>query len=135
MKTLIFGIALSTIFFVACNNDGAKQEKSSETSNTTEMKTNEAMGETNSLTKGILTGYLEIKNALTKDDDKGAADAGNELAKTFDGFDKSSLTAEQAKLFDDIKDDAREHAEHIGSNVGNIEHQHEHFETLSQGSV
>lgn len=131
MKTLIFGIILSTIFFVACNNDGAKQETSSETLNTTEMKTNET-GDTNSPAKELLSDYLDLKNALTQDNDKEAADVGNKLAKAFDGFDKSSLTAEQAKVFNDIKEDAREHAEHIGANAGKIEHQREHFETLSQ---
>ena len=132
MKTLIFGIALSTIFFAACNNGGSKQEASSKASDTMDMKTNETVGETNSPIKGILTGYLDMKNALTKDDDKGAADAGNELVKTFDGFDKTTLNAEQAKVFADVQTDAREHAEHIGSNAGNIAHQREHFETLSK---
>ena len=58
--------------------------------------------------------------------------AGNELVKSFDSFDKATLNAEQAKVFADIQTDAREHAEHVGSNAGNIAHQREHFETLSQ---
>ena len=132
MKTLIFGIALSSIFFVACNNDGAKQNTSSATSETTDMKTNASGTTTDSQVKVLLAGYLDMKNALAKDDDKGAADAGNALVKAFDGFDKTKLTAEQAKMFADIQTDAREHAEHIGSNAGNIEHQREHFETLSK---
>lgn len=130
MKTLIFGIALSTIFFVACNNDGAKQETSS--SETMDMKSNETVAENNSPIKGIVAGYLDMKNALAKDDGKAAAEAGNEMVKAFDGFDKKPLNPEQAKVFADIQTDAREHAEHIGSNAGNIEHQREHFETLSQ---
>ncbi|MBC7511117.1 MAG: DUF3347 domain-containing protein [Ferruginibacter sp.] len=129
MKTLIFSIALSTIFFVACNSNGTKQETSATTTEKMDMTTNKtAKGPV----QGILVGYLDMKNALAKDDDKGAADAGNELVKTFDGFDKSTLNAEQAKMFADIQTDAREHAEHIGSNAGNIEHQREHFETLSK---
>jgi hypothetical protein len=128
MKTLIFSIALSTIFFVACNSNGAKQE----TSEATDMSMKEAVSTTDNPVKGIVRGYLKMKNALAKDDDKGTADAGNELVKIFDGFDKSKLTAEQAKAFADIQTDAREHAEHISSNAGNIEHQREHFETLSK---
>ena len=31
-----------------------------------------------------------------------------------------------------MSDDAREHAEHIGSNAGKLEHQREHFATLSK---
>jgi hypothetical protein len=132
MKTLIFGIALSSIFFVACNNDGSKQETSSATSETMETKSNKTVSDNKSPINGIVAGYLDMKNAFAKDDDKGAADAGKELVKTFDGFDKSVLTQEQAKVFEDIKTDAREHAEHIGSNAGNIAHQREHFEMLSQ---
>ena len=132
MKTLIFAIALSTIFFVACNNDGAKQETASATSETMNMNSNETVAENNSPIKGIVAGYLDVKNALAKDDDKAAADAANEMVKAFDGFDRKTLNPEQAKVFADIQTDAREHAEHIGSNTGNIEHQREHFETLSQ---
>ena len=132
MKTLILGIALSSIFFVACNNDGAKQENSSATSETIDTKSNETTAANNSPIKAIVAGYLEMKNALAKDDDKGAADAGNKMVKDFDGFDKSTLNPEQAKVFDAIQTDAREHAEHVGANAGNIAHQREHFETLSE---
>lgn len=131
MKTLIFGIALSSIFFVACNNDGTKQKASDGSLETTNTET-KSNADSSTPTSKLLKVYINLKNALAKDDDKGAADAGNELAKTFDDFDKSSLTAEQAKVFDDIKEDAREHAEHIGTNAGNIEHQREHFETISK---
>ncbi|KAA8475460.1 uncharacterized protein DUF3347 [Arcticibacter tournemirensis] len=81
---------------------------------------------------GLLTNYIEIKNALVADNDKEAASAGNAMANTFDNLDRASLTPEQAKVYNDIVEDAREHAEHIGANAGNIEHQREHFETLSQ---
>ncbi len=132
MKILILGIALSTTFFVACNVDGAKQETSAVTTETMDTKSNETIAANSSPIKGIVADYLNMKNALAKDDDKGAADAGNEMVKAFDGFDKSTLNPEQAKVFADIQTDAREHAEHIGSNAGNIEHQREHFETLSE---
>ncbi len=132
MKTLILGIALSTVLFVACNNDGAKQETASATSEIMDMNSHEAVAANSGLIKGIVAGYLDVKNALAKDNDKEAADAANELVKAFDSFDKKSLNPEQAKVFADIQTDAREHAEHIGSNAGNIAHQREHFETLSQ---
>jgi hypothetical protein len=54
------------------------------------------------------------------------------MVKAFAKFDKASLTAEQAKIYNDIQDDAKEHAEHIGMNAGNIKHQREHFDMLSQ---
>ena len=53
------------------------------------------------------------------------------MVKAFTGFNKAILTPDQAKVYNDIEDDAREHAEHIGSNAGNIKHQREHFDMLS----
>jgi hypothetical protein len=46
-------------------------------------------------------------------------------------LDKSLLTDEQKKIYEDVEDDAREAAEHIGENAGKIEHQREHFDILS----
>ena len=73
-----------------------------------------------------------MKNAFTEDNSTGAATAGKKLEAAFKNFDKSSLTAAQKKTYEDVEADAREHAEHIGANGGNIEHQREHFELLSK---
>ena len=80
----------------------------------------------------IVKGYLSLKNALTADKTKDAATAATALEATFKSFNKTALTVEQKKTFEDVEDDAREHAEHIGSNGGNIAHQREHFDTLSK---
>jgi hypothetical protein len=82
--------------------------------------------------KEIVTAYLQLKNAFTKDNAAGAATAGTSLETVFKNFDKTALTAAQLKTFEDIADDATEHAEHIGKNGGNIAHQREHFEMLSK---
>lgn len=82
--------------------------------------------------KEIVNGYLLLKNALAADNTKDAASAGKTLESAFKNFDKNALNAEQKKAFEEIEEDAREHAEHIGDNGGNIEHQREHFETLSK---
>lgn len=134
MKTLIFSVVLSTMFFTACNNGTPKNQRAENTTPATAEgpDTKDGSVETGSSIKDLLNSYLKIKNALTKDSDKDAADAGNEMVKAFESFDKASLTADQAKVYNDIVDDAKEHAEHIGANAGNIEHQREHFETLSQ---
>ncbi|MEO8795939.1 MAG: DUF3347 domain-containing protein, partial [Daejeonella sp.] len=79
----------------------------------------------------ILASYLNLKDALAKDDSEMAASSAKEVETALTSFDKNSLTAEQAKVFDDIQSDAKEHAEHISSNGGNIKHQREHFESLS----
>jgi hypothetical protein len=73
-----------------------------------------------------------MKNALTADNSTGAATAGKKLVAAFKNFDKSSLAEVQKKTYEDVETDGREHAEHIGANGGNIEHQREHFELLSK---
>lgn len=73
-----------------------------------------------------------MKNALANDNTKDAATAGKSLQAEFINFDTKALSEGQAKIFNDIADDAKEHAEHIGANAGNIRHQREHFVMLSK---
>ncbi len=80
----------------------------------------------------IVEHYLHLKNALANNKAKDAAAAGKEITNAMGTGDKSLLTADQKKLYEDIEDDAKEHAEHIGENAGNIEHQREHFDMLSK---
>lgn len=80
----------------------------------------------------IVEHYLHLKNALAADNGKEAATAGTALEAAFKKFDKKDLTAPQQKAYTDIEDDAREHAEHIGANAGDIDHQREHFDMLSK---
>ena len=80
----------------------------------------------------IVRNYLTLKNALTKDDTKGAAIAGKALYATVNSMNPNSIDAKLKKEYLDIADDAKEHAEHIGANGGNIEHQREHFAMLSK---
>ncbi len=87
---------------------------------------------TGSPLKEIVAGYLALKNALTADKTADAAAAGKVLEASLRGFNKAGLTAEQQKAFDEIADDATEHAEHIGANGGKIDHQREHFALLSK---
>lgn len=82
--------------------------------------------------EGIVERYLRLKNALANDKAKDAATAGKEIVDALGRLDKSLLTAEQKKVYDDVEDDAREHAEHIGENAGNIAHQREHLDMLSK---
>ncbi|RKD15126.1 hypothetical protein BCY91_06285 [Pelobium manganitolerans] len=130
MKTLVFSIALSTLFFAACNNGTTNNESTKEPSSAANNQ--KAPAAPGSPTEELVNDYLQLKDALAKDNDKDAAAAGNKMVKAFNNFDKTSLTPEQAKVYNDIEEDAKEHAEHIGANAGNIEHQREHFETLSE---
>jgi hypothetical protein len=80
----------------------------------------------------IVRDYLKLKNALVKDDSKGAANAGKALYATLNTLDSKSLDAKLKKEYIDIADDAKEHAEHIGDNSGKLDHQREHFAMLSK---
>ncbi len=80
----------------------------------------------------IVSGYLNLKNALVKDDSKRAAVAGKALYTTFGKINSSEIEAKLKKQYLDIADDAKEHAEHIGDNSGKIGHQREHFVMLSK---
>jgi hypothetical protein len=80
----------------------------------------------------VLNNYLKLKNALTKDDSKEAANAAKELYTTFNNLKADKIEAKFKKEYADIIDDAKEHAEHIGDNSGQISHQREHFAMLSK---
>ena len=141
MKNIILSVIAATVVLAACNNSSsAKKETNKDTVQTTATNVDtstkpaiaSAAANQPASIKEIVAGYLQMKNAFAKDDSKEASAAGNEMVKTFANFNKSALTAEQTKIYNDIEDDAREHAEHIGSNAGKIEHQREHFDMLSK---
>jgi hypothetical protein len=54
------------------------------------------------------------------------------LLATLNKMDMKSIPADKHKKYMDIADDAKEHAEHIGENVGNIHHQREHLASLGE---
>ncbi len=82
--------------------------------------------------KDIVSNYIQLKNALSKDDANGAAAAGKTLYAVFNNVNPNSVDAKSKKDYMDIADDAKEHAEHIGDNASKIEHQREHFVMLSK---
>ncbi len=143
MKSLII-IAVSAITFASCNSSDNKSADNKSTQPTSaevdkkaadvteKQEANTAIQGTTVSIKEILAYYLQMKNAFAKDDSKEAGDAGNEMVQAFTSFNKAALTPDQAKIYNDIEDDAREHAEHIGSNAGKIKHQREHFDMLSK---
>jgi len=141
MKKIIFGLAIAATTLAACNSNSNKSTESQNRSKDTQAKsqTDNATITTSSVAdakntisiKEIVSTYLQLKNALTRDNTTDAAIAGTTLEAAFKNFDKTALTAAQKKTFEDVEDDAREHAEHIGKNGGNIVHQREHFVILS----
>ena len=147
MKKVFFGIfALSAILFNACNNS-VKNEKGGHGMNNMNKDTTQQATTTDdkeikvvpvtytnvdtkaaASVKEIVDHYLHLKNALVNENGSDAAAASKEMMQALAKVDKSLFTADQKKVYDDIEDDLKEHAEHIGANGGNIAHQREHFD-------
>jgi hypothetical protein len=144
MKTIVFGIAIAATTFAACNSGNNKTTDTKQMDDTSavahEQATPDASGTQTASAgntgvfplKEIIAGYLQLKNALTKDNGKDAATAGTTIVATLANVDMKTLSGEQMKSYMDVADDLKEHAEHIGSNADKIAHQREHFEMLSK---
>ncbi len=142
MKNIIIGIAIAATTLAACNsgnNKNADTKQNTENKDTaiaTHLQATTDTAGTQTTTafpaKEIITGYLQLKNALAKDNGKDAATAGNTMVATLAKVDMKSLPEAQMKSYMDIADDLKEHAEHIGANAGKIEHQREHFIMMSK---
>lgn len=136
MKSLILGFALLANALMACNNssDNTTDAKQNDVKNDTSISTHQ-QATTDTATfpsKEIVANYLQLKNALTKDNGKDAAVAGNAIVAVLSKIDKTTLPADQQKVYADLQDDIKENAEHIGDNANKIDHQREHFEMLSK---
>ena len=136
MKVIILSSAIIAVVLTACaNNDTGSVEKTQSTHDTlakanTEM-TNTATAQTASVDK-VVTSYIQLKNALANDNGNDAASAGKQMSEAMTKLDATSFSADQKKMYDEVKDDIKEHAEHISTNGSKIEHQREHFEMLSK---
>ncbi len=144
-------IAVSAILFTACNNGGSKNKPAGQDMNNMNKDTMQpastpedkdvkivSVTYTNvdanaaASIKEIINHYLHIKNALANDNGADAASGAREMGTSINKLDKSLLTAEQKKVYDNMEEELREHAEHIGNNGDKIEHQRTHFSQLSE---
>jgi hypothetical protein len=82
--------------------------------------------------KKLADNYLQIKNALTSTKPTEAGDAAKKFSETIKGFDKSLLSADQKKVYDQQEESLKTTAEHIAKSTGDIEHQREQFSTMSE---
>lgn len=105
--------------------------KTNDTATTNTQASNTASEQRASVDEPV-TAYLQLKNALTADDGKEAARAGKQLHEAMMKLDNASFAEDQKKVFDEVKDDIKEHAEHISTNADKIAHQREHFDVLSK---
>ena len=147
MKKIILGLAIVATTLAACNNgnnktpDNVKSDANSDTSvvgtenadkDTTQAQQTATASANNSPAKEIIANYLQLKNALGKDNGNDAAAAGNKLVATLATVDMKTMPGAQMKSYMEIADDIKEHSEHIGANAGKIAHQREHFIMLSK---
>ena len=141
-------IAIITTTFSACNS-GDESSKENEMSKLNADTTKNALVDTTHMTevthtfsnldsklttslRMIVNHYLHVKNALASDNGSEAASGAKAMGKSISELDKSLLAADQKKAYDDIEEDLKEHAEHIGKNGDNIRHQREHFSMMSE---
>jgi hypothetical protein len=151
MKKIPFGISAITLFIVAaCNNTSDKASKETDTSKMTNDTMQNMVRQTDSSItmvtptfanldaklstdiKAVVDHYIHIKNALVNNSGSEAASGGKAMADDISKVDKSLFTPEQKKMYDGIEDDLKEHAEHIGENAKDIDHQREHFSMMSE---
>ena len=139
MKNIIIGMALIAITAASCNSGGNNtSDKNTNTDSTSQVNNSSAATSNNTNTnvagsmQEMVSQYLQMKNALANDNGNDAATAGNAFVESMGKMDKTNLTPDKKKIWNDISDDAKEMAEHIGKNAGDIAHQREHFDMLSK---
>jgi hypothetical protein len=124
------------VFYSACNNKSdSKESKSDVRDSFVQNNGTDTMQNSAAELEKLVAGYIILKNALTNDNGKEAASAANNLQESLAAFSGSGLIPAQKKVYDGLREDIQEHAEHIGSNGSNIAHQREHFALLSQDMI
>jgi hypothetical protein len=147
MKKLFIGVlATMSIIIYSCGNNAStetpKEEKASDTAHATTEENAEVKVVKASFTdvdaavaahlKNLTEQYLQIKNALTGTKPAEAASAASKMQETIKGFDKSLLSADQKKVYDQQEGSLKTSAEHIAKSTGDVEHQREQFATMSE---
>lgn len=151
MKSTFFSylIAGSAMLFTACgnnsgtaNNETGTTAKDSPTTSTTPANSDDAdltqekptftnvEAKTVASMDEVVTHYLHVKTALANDNATEASSGAKALATALGKIDHSALAGDQMKLFMDVQESLKEHAEHIAASK--IDHQREHFILMSK---
>jgi len=131
-------VTMVVMGILSCNSNSAKTDSSANDDTISETVADTSKSQDGKHLKSgfsiapIVKDYLSLKNALISGDDKMAANEGKNLLTTLTKIDMASIPNDKHKAYMEIAADAKEHAEHIGDNVGNIEHQREHLVSLSE---
>ena len=139
MKTvLLILITLFSVGFIACNNSETSKESTTTSTENTSQPTSSNSGveqKNSNAVNDVISGYLSLKNALTNDNANEAASAAKGIGESLAKVDVSAFNSDQKKVYDDVKDDIKEHAEHIAGSSSKIDHQREHFDLLSKDMI
>ena len=134
MNAIFISLITAATFLSACGGNKKSGKEITLTNDT--VQTQVPVGDNTAGSAGsvnvLVTEYLVLKNALASDDGATAASAAKNIVDAISKNDEATFTPDQKKLFDDVKDDMKEHAEHISANAGKLDHQREHFDMLSQ---
>ncbi|WP_412176275.1 DUF3347 domain-containing protein [Formosa sp. PL04] len=144
LRTITILLAVAFVGLTAMSCKDSKKEQSNVQDNHSEMNHDDSMDQDNmsaskdtvdsdaqnSDVKQVVADYMALKDALVETNKDEAAQAGKKLESTLNSFNVSSYTSGQQEELNDIIADAKEHAEHIGKSE--IDHQREHFKTLSK---
>jgi hypothetical protein len=79
----------------------------------------------------VLSAYYALKDALVADNAQLAAEKGKAMKTALRSIETKDWTAKQRNAYDVVAKKLDTDAEHIGDNAGKIDHQREHFMTLS----
>jgi hypothetical protein len=135
MRSLVIFSAVVVTLVTACNNNADTAQKKTATSDSANSQVastaaNNVQGQAS--VNDVVAAYMQLKNALANDNGKDAASAANTLSEALKKTEVNALPAGQKAMYADVSDDMKEHAEHIATNAGKVEHQREHFESLSK---
>ncbi|MBC7686918.1 MAG: DUF3347 domain-containing protein [Aquabacterium sp.] len=133
MKTIMISLVIAAVTFTACNNKSGPVKETTKLTDTAATNTPVITATVKaSPVAAVVTNYLQLKNALASDNAREAATAGKAVSESILQIDSATLTAGQKKVYDELKDDIKEHGEHIANNGDKIEHQREHFDMMSK---
>lgn len=135
MKSIVTFSLFAAVLLASCSNNAETPKQGTTTADSATPQATAAPGNAapdQAPVSNIVSAYLELKNALAADNGNGAATGAKNLSDALSKLDVNALPATQKPVYTDVADDMKEHAEHIASNAGKIDHQREHFETLSK---
>lgn len=135
IKTTLRIAAMSFVILTvqSCGNQEEKKGESMEEHDNSDGHYETHANVTKTVKIELINDYLELKDALTKDDEKKASEVAGKMVETIKGFDVSAYTESQQSEIKDILETSLEHSEHVAKSP--LAHQREHFKELSTDMI